>query len=295
MSLSTVINERNKDRYTVDSYHLKVLKCDLPDLRPVDSGVVHQGFKTFEEIDEARAKEAPSKATPSSQTAPSQQSSDQQNSSKEVPVGDNLEPVVNESHDELIESLLKKADDFSSKYLKAQMELESFKEESAAKEQTIREEAYKEGVEAAKQEASNEAQQLQSEVLAQLQTSIESLSNASSEFGSALHKVEEELISAALEIAKEVIVKELDDNANEIALKLASSLMKEIDKKSEIILKVHPNQIETFTTALVASKNIKVQADKAVSEGGVIIQSQMGTIEADIMQRFEHIKRNALS
>jgi flagellar assembly protein FliH len=287
MSLSTVINGHNIDRYTVDTYHLKVLKCDLPDLKAVDPGVVHKGSKTFETIDEERAKDSTKQQ--------SAQPVEQEPQAEEIPVGDNLEPVVNESHDELIESLLKKADDFSSKLLKAEMELENFKEESATKEATIREAAFKEGQESAMQEASHQAEQLQASVLNQMQTSIESLTKASAEFGTALHKVEEELVSAALEIAKEVIVKELDEHANEIALKLASSLMKEIDKKSEIVLKVHPNQLETFNTALVSNKNVTVQADKAVSDGGVIIQSQMGTIETDIMQRFEHIKRNALS
>ncbi len=294
MSQSTVINEHNRDRYTVDAYHLKVLKCDLPDLKPVDAGVVHQGFKTFEEIDEARAKEAAQNAQKAAQ-AQQQPIETVDTIDQEVPAGESLEPVVNDSHDELIESLLKKADDFSSKLLKTEMEFENFRAESAAKEEAIKAEAYKEGQEAAMQAATNQAEQLQSEVLGQLQASINSLAQASAQFEPALHSIQEELIAAALEIAKEVIVKELDEHSNEIALKLATSLMKEIDKKSEIILKVNPHQLETFSTALVASKNIKVMADSAVSDGGVIIQSQMGTIEADIMQRFEHVKRSVLN
>lgn len=281
MTSFTVINEQNKDRYTVSNYNLKVLKCDLPELTAFDPGVVRQGFKTFEEIEANEQKE---KAIETVETL-----------DEEVAVGENLEPVVNESHDELIESLLKKADDFSSKYLKAQMDLEAFKEESAANEVSIREAAFKEGQEAAMQEASAAAEQLQSDVLNQLQTSIETLNKNSEDFSKALVSVEEELVAAALEIAKEVIVKELDNSANEIALNLASSLMDEIDSKSDITLKVHPNQLTTFNKALAAESRVSVVSDSAVSEGGVIVLSQMGTIEADIMQRFEHVKRNTLN
>jgi len=278
----TVINDRNKDRYTVASYNLKVLKCNLPDLTVIDPGVVHQGFKNFEEIEKVEQQDRDKlEKKEASQT--------------EVPVGETLEPVVNESHDELIESLLKKADDFSSKYLKAQMDLETLAQESAAKEEQIREAAFKEGQESALQEASSKAEALQDSVMSQLQTSIETLDHNASDFSRALHSVKEELVAAALEIAKEVIVKELDDNANQIALNLATSLMKDIDNKSNITLRVHPNQLTTFTNALAADSRISIVSDTAVSEGGVIVLSQMGTIEADIMQRFEHIKRNTLN
>ena len=286
METFTVINETNKDRYTVASYNLKVLKCNLPDLAEVDSGVVHQGFKTFEEIetlDEAKEK-VQEKETGFSED---------ELVDPEAVEGENQE-AVNESHDELIESLLKKADDFSSKYLKAQMDLDSFKEEALAKEESIRAAAFKEGQESAMQEASAAAEQLQSDVLGQLQTSIDTLTQNSAGFSEALQSVKEELVAAALEIAKEVIVKELEENSNQMALDLANSLIKEIDSKSDITLKVHPNQLDIFTQALAANSRITISADPAVSEGGVIVLSQMGTIEADIMQRFEHIKRNAL-
>ena len=281
MTSFTVINDHNKDRYTVSNYNLKVLSCDLPDLKVVDAGVIHQGFKTFEEIEKLENEAKPIETV--------------ETIDAEVPVGENLEPVVNESHDELIESLLKKADDFSSKYLKAQMDLETFQQESQSNEAAIREAAFKEGQESAMQEASASAEQLQDDVLGQLQTSIETLNQNSQEFSKSLQSVKQELVAAALEIAKEVIVKELDSNSNEMALNLATSLMKDIDSKSDISLKVHPNQLSTFKQALVAESRVSVVADPAVSEGGVIIMSQMGTIEADIMQRFEHIKRNTLN
>ena len=284
MSVFTVINESNKDRYTVDSYNLKVLSCDLPDLKEVVSGVVHTGFKDFDDIQkqETENQEQSDKKLENSET-------------EDTLVGESLEPVLNESHDALIESLLKKADDFSSKYLKAQMELETFKEESALKEETIRKEALKEGQDAAKEAASNEVAQRESEVITQLQNSIETLNTESKQFSISLDSVKNELVLAALAIAKEVIVKELNENATQMALDLASSLIKEIDSKSDITLKVHPNQLETFNTAMATNKRIEVLGDLAVNEGGVIILSQMGTIEADIMQRFEHIKRNTLT
>jgi flagellar assembly protein FliH len=282
MSISTVINDVNKERYTISNYHLKVLQCDLPDLKEVESGIVQGGFKTFDDIENGESQESAQEITESAEDK------------EAFPIENGSEPVANESHDELIESLLKKADDFSSKYLKSQMDLETLQEESEQRIAQAREEAFKEGQEAAIQEQNSESERLQNDVVTQLQHSIETLSSESQQFTQALHSVKEELVSAALAIAKEVIVKEVSANSNEVALSLASSLMKEIDAKSEIILKVHVNQLDMFTAAMSTNEHIKVVVDKAVSDGGVILVGQMGTIEADIMQRFEHIKRNAL-
>lgn len=283
MSLSTVITDQNKERYTVSNYHLKVLQCDLPDLKVAESGVVQEGFKSFDEIELKEAENNKNNTLSESQA-----------DKEAFPISEDGSVVPNEAHDELIESLLKKADDFSSKFLKSQMELEALEEESEVRLAKAKEEAYAQGQAAAKITFDSELAQLESEVISQLKHAAQTLNEESQQFSKALKSVEEELVSAALAISKEVIIKELHANSNEVALSLASSLMKEIDTKSDVTLKVHANQLDLFTTAMATNDHIKVVVDKAVSEGGLIIVSQMGTIEADIMQRFEHIKRNAL-
>ena len=269
--MQVIIHDHNKKRYSIDGYKYKVLKSSLPDLIPVPSGVSRASFKNLDDLPSFK------KHIPNSET----QESNEEEVSEHEP-----------DQSELIDSLLKKADDFSSKFLKAQMDLEELQEQSVANEERIKNEAYEAGLNDAKETLSNETAQVESGLYDQLKNSVQSLSNESEQFSKGLVSIQEELIGAAVDIAKEVIQKELSSDASQIALDLARSLMREIDKESKITLKVHPEHMQTFTEALGGSDRIRLIEDNAVRLGGVIVNSNLGTIEADIMSRYEQVKRN---
>lgn len=213
---------------------------------------------------------------------------------EERPEVSSTKPAPAPKNDELVESLLKKADDFSSKYIKAQMQYEQALDDTEAKVTLAKDQAYQEGLTAAREQIQQEVDAKQGQIMMQLESSIATLNNQASAFSHALDGVKEELIGAALDIAKEALQKELSENANGIAVGLATALLKDIKDASQVTLKVNPIQVDAIKKALGDSETLSIVADNAIREGGIVLISDIGTIEADIMQRYEKIKRNAV-
>lgn len=267
--MRVVIKPGQETRYTITGYNYKALQSSLPDLPPVSEGWKRATFKNLDDIPTGKEHIKAPQA-----------------------VSIEEEPQKQEDQSELIESLLKKADDFSSKYLKAQMDLEDLQEKFQSQEAMIQKKAYEEGFNTAKEETKQQTQKEQDELFEILKKSVTRMNDESELFHTALASIQEELVGAALDIAKEVILKELHIDAKNIALHLAKNLMAEIDKESKITLKVHPTHVQFFKESLGQSERIRITEDHAVKEGGVIVVSNMGTIEADIMSRYEQVKRN---
>jgi len=102
--------------------------------------------------------------------------------------------------------------------------------------------------------------------------------------------IEEELIETALDLARQVVVKEIESSAQEVALRLARLLLAEVKEASKVKLKVNPDDYEYVKANLETTKNVKIVPDPAVGAGGVVILSDIGNIDGDIMHRFERIK-----
>jgi len=269
--MSIVINEGNQKRYTINHYSLKVIQAEVVDDVVLQKGISKHALRDFD--------------TPEPVTIQEEELSQEENEEEE-------EASVDQS--ELIESLLKKADDFSSKYVKAQMDYEQVVEERDATIETAKKSAYDEGYEAAKAEFLQNQEASNSAIAEQMQASIQQLDNEGKDFTAALERIQEELVGAALDIAKEVIQQEVSKAPQEIALSLAKALMVEIDKASAITIRVNPAQLDFFQKALGESEKISIVSDRAIVEGGVVLVSNMGTIEADIMKRYEQVKKAAL-
>ena len=131
--------------------------------------------------------------------------------------------------------------------------------------------------------------------IAQLSASVLTLENSAEEYKKALEGIKSELISAALDISKEVINIELNENSTAIAEVLSNELIKELQSASKITLKVNPKNHGEISKSVGSLENIEVISDSAVSEGGVIAISDAGNIDAQISKRFERVKRAALS
>ncbi len=101
-----------------------------------------------------------------------------------------------------------------------------------------------------------------------------------------------ELISVALDIAKEVIQKEVSEHSEEIAYNLAKALMEDIKEATEIQIKANPKDAKYLKKKNL--NNVEILEDDAVKEGGVVIISDIGNIDAEIFQRFKAIKEAIL-
>jgi len=263
--MATIIDKNNIVTHNVDKYNFKVLSLNLKKSQQTDSDEIEKSKYTKEDHPHARESDVDSSAM--SQT----------------------------SKDSLIESLLKKTDEMSSNFVKLQMKLESKEEEykeSLEKEKKI---SYDEGVEAGKNQAIEDTKDDYENRLAQLLKSITTLENSAKEFEVALENIKSELITAALDIAKEVVSVELSENSAKVAKVLSVKLIKELQGASKIKLKVNPKDHGTISQSVGSLEYVEVLSDSAVSEGGVIAISDAGNIDAQISKRFERVKRAALS
>ena len=198
------------------------------------------------------------------------------------------------SKDSLIESLMQKTDEMSSNFIKLQMKLEAKEEEFANELKKAKEEAFAEGLNAGEAKAKEEIDKNLNLKLSLLEESIQKLDKSAEEFSQALAGIKNELVVAALDISKEVIKVELNENSTEVAKILADELIKDLQGASQIEIKVNPKDHAAISEHLGSLENITVRSDSAVSEGGVIVISDAGNIDAQIAKRFERVKKAAL-
>ncbi|MDD5716362.1 MAG: flagellar assembly protein FliH [Sulfuricurvum sp.] len=212
---------------------------------------------------------------------------------EEAPVERRKEPA-HSPKDELIESLMQKADEMSSNFIKMQMRLESMQEEHLLALEEAKRVAFEEGVSAgiAQEKAQNSNQSAQSHE--QLSQSVKTLENAASEFVIALDSIQKELTHTALEIAKEVIGIEVHDNSSKIAAKLSNDLIEELKEASKITLRVNPSDHGFISEKVGSLNHVEVLSDRAISPGGVVAISDVGNIDSEIKKRYERLKRSLL-
>ena len=190
-----------------------------------------------------------------------------------------------------VEELLKKTDELSSNIVKLQIKIENqeaeFEKRLADEASRAREAGEKIGQEKA-QEAMREAQ---SRKEAQFGKALHVLEEAYQAFQAFVQKSESELSEAAIDVAKEVIKKEISKDAASVSVALAKSLMKELTDATKFEVKVNPVTYEAVKEAFGPFEHIRVGTDDAISEGGVIILSDVGNIDGALMTRLEKVKQ----
>ncbi|WP_372998141.1 flagellar assembly protein FliH [Sulfurimonas sp.] len=259
--MATVISNDRLTKHTVDKYTFKVLPM---------GGTGHE--------------EETEKPTLTKDNNPGIRESDIDSSS-----------MSQSSKDSLIESLMKKTDEMSSNFIKLQMKLESMSEEHTAELEKVKTESFNEGILAGKEQAAKDEETNMSKGLAQFSASVATLEKSAHDYERALEGIKSELISAALDISKEVINIELNESSTAIAEVLSNELIKELQSASKITLKVNPKNHGEISQSIGLLDHVNIISDSAVSEGGVIAISDAGNIDAQISKRFERVKRAALS
>ena len=269
--MSSIITNQRIAKHNVDKYNFKVLAFGTDDSynEPPQSSLVPKKPPVAEEVphtvEDKETKEIDASAMSSS------------------------------SKDSLIESLLKKTDEMSSNFIKLQMKLENMSEEHKAELLKVKEESYNKGVEAGKELHEKDGEKSMADALSMYSASVSKLENSAKEFESALEGIKDELVTAALDIAKEVIKIELQDSSKKVAFTLAKELIKELQSASKVVLRVNSKDHGAISQAVGSLSHVEVVSDSAVSLGGVIAISDAGNIDSQISKRFERVKRAALS
>ncbi len=199
--------------------------------------------------------------------------------------------VPKEVKDDFIAELLEKSDKMSSELVKLQMQIEEGQKEFEQRVAEAKEESYAKGLEdgynKAKQEHEIEFETLKKQYI----NSISKLDEVVDKYKNYMDNLKGELADVSLEIAKEVIIREVSTSSKEIALSLAKKLLDEIKDADKIEIKVNPKDFEFLKTSFSSIQNITVSSDKAISEGGVILISDIGNIDGDIKTRIEKAKQ----
>ncbi|MCL4172616.1 flagellar assembly protein FliH [Campylobacter jejuni] len=190
-----------------------------------------------------------------------------------------------------VEDLFKKTDEMSSNIIKLQMQIESqeneFNNRLNSELENAKEKFAKEGYEKAKEEFQKELSDFKDKYL----KSIAKLDNACENLENFIEKNEKELADTAIDIAKEVILKELELNSSKIAYALAKDLIGELKGASAIELKVNAEDYEYLKEQFDQNAHIKISLDDAISKGSVVIISDAGNIESNLNSRLAKIKK----
>lgn len=263
-----IITEQHKNRHDIKKYNfvnMEVTKETLESKAPT------QEILETPQVQEAQAQ---------SVTTPQEPSIDA--------------PALKLFETEVVDKILQKSDVLAESLKRLQEQFDKQEKEmeskiSAAKNEA-KEQGYNEGYQKAKAEL--EAQiNSQKELYA---LSINRIDANILESKNHILGLEKELSSIALDIAKEVILSEINTNSAKVASNLARNLLQDIAQNTQVTLKVFPGDLEDLKESLKDLSNVQIQADQAIAKGGVILLSNEGNIDGDIFVRFEVLKKSIL-
>lgn len=211
---------------------------------------------------------------------------------EEIVIEKEIEPVSkqDEQQNKFIEELLKKSDELSSNIIKLQMQVEKqeveFQNRLANELERESKSSYDKGYQAAKEELTNNLE----EIKQKFYNSINILEDEAKKGNDFLKQIENELSQTAIEVAKEVILKEIKHSSSEVAIALSKSLMEELKDAKSIKLKINPKDYEALKDVYSSIENIRIDSDNAIAEGGVVVLSDVGNLDGNISTRLEKVK-----
>ncbi|AFI05438.1 flagellar assembly protein FliH [Helicobacter cetorum] len=195
---------------------------------------------------------------------------------------------------DLIDCLLRKTDELSSHLVKLQMQFEKAQEESKSLIENAKNDGYKIGFKEGEEKARNELVNSVNDEKNQLLHAITSLHEKMKSSQEHLSALEKELSAIAIDIAKEVIVKEVEENSQKVALALAEELLKNVIDATNIHLRVNPLDYPYLNEHLQNASKIKLESNDAIAKGGIVIDSSNGSIDGNLMNRYKTLKESVL-
>ena len=150
--------------------------------------------------------------------------------------------------------------------------------------------SYQNGIKEGKEVTQTQLNEEMNNIKTRLIEAIEHINTESSKLENSIKKLELELSSVAIDIAKQVIDNELSAQSQKIATGLAKSLIKDLSDATEILIKVHPDDYGYLKQNLSQDVKVKVEADNAIAKGGVVVVSDAGNIDGSIKERFSRVK-----
>jgi flagellar assembly protein FliH len=208
-------------------------------------------------------------------------------------IKESQEVVVDSNQIKLIEQLLNKSDELSSVVIRLESQLSKQSSEYEKRLVEVKETTYKEGYNEGYNKAKTELENKINEHLSKLIESTHKIEDLYKDYQNKVENIEKELVGVAVDIAEQVIQKEISKYSKEIALSLTKELINDIKEATKIEIRLNPLDYDYVKNNLDLEK-VEVKPDNAISAGGVVILSDAGNIEAEIDERFKTIKNNIL-
>lgn len=269
--MSNVV-DRSNQRHNIEPYRFKILQQQ--------GGVV-----SFEEDTSTMPEPEPEPISPADAEKVLEDAIEQ------TPLPPTPEPEPVQPHPSFIEELLKRTEELSDNLVKLQMKIESqeseFKERLAA--DTAK--AFEDGKTEGHTQATAEFDARLKEIEASYTGSFKKLEGECMKITEFLDKSEPQLSHTAIDIAKQVIEKELSENSSQVATSIAKSLISDLKDASKIEVKINPQDYEVVSKNLAKIPNLSVSEDDAIAKGGVLVLSNIANMDGTIATRFEKIKK----
>lgn len=278
--METVIPPHKKSGHVIQKYRFKVLTREMDGRDEASGGGVQPyAFKDLSQTGEEPSSRRPEEAMEEAPPASAEASEEMAQMSEEE-----------ESASGGSEELLRRIDELTTDLVKTQMALEKKEAECEERAETSRREGFDEGMEAGRAACREESEKELAPIRERLAAAVEALEESRELFLKKVDTIEEELIETALDLAKQVVVKEVERNSKEVALRLAKLLLSEVKEAANVTLRVNPEDYDYLRERLGDSERVTIVSDPAVGPGGVIVVSDIGHIDGEIMHRFERIK-----
>lgn len=111
------------------------------------------------------------------------------------------------------------------------------------------------------------------------------------------NEIEGEIVRAGMQIAKEILQAEISGREDAIMNVVTSALAAAQDAR-EVFLRIHPDHVDALrdnkqrlVDALALARQVDVREDRKVSQGGVLIQTESGVIDAQLETQISELER----
>ena len=154
----------------------------------------------------------------------------------------------------------------------------------------IEQEARKKGEAEAQANIAIEVERQATETRKRLAHTIDEIMSLSSRIAA---NAEHEMVQLAVEIAKKIVHREVTVD-RKIALTLARVALTRLHTRSVATVRLHPSDFHyalAHRDQLESDGAVEIVEDKSVGLGGCIVQTEMGDIDARIVQQFREIEK----
>lgn len=150
---------------------------------------------------------------------------------------------------------------------------------------------YEEGLKKGREDAVREV----SSIVESMKKSIESLNDIREEF---FGKAEKEMVDLVTLVSSEIVLREIKEDENIIS-DLLRKAVEEIHIQQKITVHINPADLdnvrhieEKLIEEVEAIKGVEFVSDKKVTQGGCVIETNVGTLDATVENRLMALHRN---